>query len=601
MNLLTIKNLTKSYTGKVLFDSTDFSLSEGEKVGIVGINGTGKSTLLKIIAGLSEPDGGEYVKGSHVQINYLPQMPEFIPGITLCDYVAGNGDESWLLQGEAKNILTRLGFDDVHVVIDNLSGGQKKKAALAKALINKSELLLLDEPTNHLDSETAEWLEEELNAYRGAIIMVTHDRYFLDLICSRIVEIDKGKLYSYKENYEGFLNLKAEREAMALSTQKKHENILRKELAWISRGAKARSTKQKARIERYEELRDEKKIEAETGAQIDAVSSRLGKKTVLLHHISKAYDGKTLINDLDFIFLKDDRIGILGPNGCGKTTLIKMITGAIVPDRGYVETGDTVKIGWYAQTTEAMDPSERVIDYIKDTAEYIKSDDGYISASQMLEKFLFDSILQYQKIEKLSGGEKRRLYLAKVLMEAPNVLILDEPTNDLDIKTLRILEDYLDTFRGIVIEVSHDRYFLDRTARRMLTFTGNGEVALFNGTYTEYYLLMKEKEQELKRQAKLEAKQGNASAAPSPKPSAPKKLKFTFSEKREYETIEADIEKLENEINDVEAALANPSISSDFVKLTELTKKDEELNEKLEHLMERYVYLEELNEKINSQ
>lgn len=601
MNLLTIKNLTKSYTGKVLFDSTDFSLSEGEKVGIVGINGTGKSTLLKIIAGLSEPDGGEYVKGSHVQINYLPQMPEFIPGITLCDYVAGNGDESWLLQGEAKNILTRLGFDDVHVVIDNLSGGQKKKAALAKALINKSELLLLDEPTNHLDSETAEWLEEELNAYRGAIIMVTHDRYFLDLICSRIVEIDKGKLYSYKENYEGFLNLKAEREAMALSTQKKHENILRKELAWISRGAKARSTKQKARIERCEELREEKKIEAETGAQIDAVSSRLGKKTVLLHHISKAYDGKTLINDLDFIFLKDDRIGILGPNGCGKTTLIKMITGAALPDRGYVETGDTVKIGWYAQTTEAMDPSERVIDYIKDTAEYIKSDDGYISASQMLEKFLFDSILQYQKIEKLSGGEKRRLYLAKVLMEAPNVLILDEPTNDLDIKTLRILEDYLDTFRGIVIEVSHDRYFLDRTARRMLTFTGNGEVALFNGTYTEYYLLMKEKEQELKRQAKLEAKQGNASAAPSPKPSAPKKLKFTFSEKREYETIEADIEKLENEINDVEAALANPSISSDFVKLTELTKKDEELNEKLEHLMERYVYLEELNEKINSQ
>lgn len=604
MNLLTIKNLTKSYTDKVLFEGVDFSLEEGEKVGIIGINGTGKSTLLKIIAGLDDFEGGEYVKGNHVQINYLPQTPEFRPGITLCDYVTGSGDENWLLEGEAKNILNRLGFDDPNVVIDHLSGGQKKKAALARALIRKCELLILDEPTNHLDNFTIEWLEEWLRSYRGALLMVTHDRYFLDLVCNRIVEIDKRKLYSYKENYEGFLQLKAEREAMALSTQKKHENILRKEIAWISRGARARTTKQKAHIQRYEALRDEKKIEEDSTVEIDAISSRLGKKTVELKHLSKSYSGKVLISDLDFIFLKDDRIGILGQNGCGKTTLLRLITGETLPDSGSVEIGDTVKIGYYAQDCEKMDPSERAIDYIKDTAEYIRSSDGYISASQMLEKFLFDGNLQYQKIEKLSGGERRRLYLAKVLMEAPNVLILDEPTNDLDISTLRILEDYLDSFRGIIIAVSHDRYFLDRVAKRMLTFEENGFVRLFNGSYTDYFLEKKENASDSTdrdpdpRKDRTDTLSGQE--AYKAQKAQNKKLRFTFSEQREYETIETDIEKLEEEIEAVDKKLSDPAISSDFVKLSELSEKKEKLSEKLEEKMERYVYLEDLAEKIRN-
>ena len=600
MNLLTIKNLTKAYTDKVLFDNVDFSLEEGEKVGIVGINGTGKSTLLKIIAGIDEPDSGEYIKGNQVHINYLPQIPDFEPGTTVLDSVTGNTEESWALEGNARNLLNRLGFPDSGILTDHLSGGQKKKVALARVLLQKSEVLILDEPTNHLDNMTIEWLEEELRAYRGALIMVTHDRYFLDLVCNRIVEIDKKKLYSYKENYEGFLMLKAEREAMALSTQKKHENILRKEIAWISRGARARTTKQKAHIKRYETLRDEKKVEEDSLVQIDAISSRLGKKTVELRHVSKGYEGKTLIRDLDFIFLKDDRVGILGPNGCGKTTLLRLITGEEPCDEGQIEIGDTVKIGYYAQTSEKMDPSERAIDYIKDTAEVIRSADGYISASQMLEKFLFDGNLQYQKIEKLSGGERRRLYLAKVLMEAPNVLILDEPTNDLDISTLRILEDYLDSFRGIIIAVSHDRYFLDRIAKRMLTFEDGGRIRLFNGTYTEYFLEKKE-EEERKNQVSSPSASSDSQENYKAQKSKNQKLKFTFSEQREYETIEKEIEDLETLLSSLDEKLSDPKVSSDFVKLQEITKEKEDLSEKLDQKMERYVYLEDLHEKIEAQ
>lgn len=602
MNLLTIKGLSKSFTDKVLFENADFSIEEGEKVGIIGINGTGKSTLLKIIAGLEESDGGEYITANNIVINYLPQNPEFSKGVTVYEYVSeaakiGNPDAD--IEGDVKNMLNRLGFTDYNTPVDILSGGQKKKVALAAALLKKNELLILDEPTNHLDNFIAEWLEEWLKSYRGALIMVTHDRYFLDLVCNRIVEIDKGKLYSYKENYEGFLSLKAQREAMAEATQKKHENILRKEIAWIQRGARARSTKQKAHIQRYEALRDEEKIKYDGVASIDAISSRMGKKTIELKDIGKAYGEKVLVKNFTYTFLKDDRIGILGPNGSGKTTLMKLITGSLAPDSGSIEIGDTIKIGYYAQEAVSMDPEEKVIDYIKDTAEIIKSPEGYITASQMLEKFLFEGSLQYQKIAKLSGGEKRRLYLAKVLMEAPNVLILDEPTNDLDVSTLLVLEDFLDSFKGIVIAVSHDRYFLDRTVNRMLTFEGNGEIQLYNGTYTEYFT---EKREEILNVEKGGSKGSSEGAdAYKAQKAQNKKLKFTYQEQKEYETIESDIEKLEEKIKDLEKKLSDRLISSDFVKLNELTKEKEKAEADLEEKLERFLYLEDLAEKIKNQ
>lgn len=609
MNLLTIKNLTKAYTDKVLFDDVDFSVEEGDKIGIIGINGTGKSTLLKIIAGVEESDKGEYTKGSNVVINYLSQNPDFPEGVTIYDYVIKANQyvhDSFNVEGEAKTILNELGFLDYSLPIDKLSGGQKKKVALAAALLSKSEILILDEPTNHLDNYMTEWLEGWLKNYKGVLIMVTHDRYFLDLVCNKIVEIDKGKLYSYKTNYEGFLELKAQREAMALSTQAKHENILRKEIAWIQRGARARSTKQKAHIARYEALRDEEKVQIDETAQISALSTRLGKKTIELKNISKSFGEKVLIDDFEYIFLKDDRIGILGPNGCGKTTLMKMITGQLLPDSGYIEVGDTVNIGYYAQEAEGMDPNEKVIDYIKDTAEYIKTEDGYISASQMLEKFLFNGTLQHSKIEKLSGGERRRLYLAKVLMGAPNVLILDEPTNDLDISTLCILEDYLDSFPGILIAVSHDRYFLDRVVRRMLTFEGQGRITLYNGSYTDYYTEHKESiitvgsANNENSQNKEGSINGGAEDYKKQKEKN-KKLKFTYNEQREYETIEEDIEKLEEKIAECEKGISDPKNASDFVKLSDLSKEKEELEVKLEEKMERYVYLEELAEQIANQ
>ena len=600
MNLLTIKNLTKEYTDRKLFDNADFSLEEGEKVGIIGINGTGKSTLLRIIAGVEESDGGEYIKGNNVVINYLSQNPTFEKGITIYDYVIGANKDSHdnhSLEGDAKTMLNRLGFDDITMSVDNLSGGQKKRVALAATLLSKNEILILDEPTNHIDNQMAEWLEEWLGNYKGALIMVTHDRYFLDLVCNRIVEIDKGKLYSYKTNYEGFLKLKSEREAMALATQAKHENILRKEIAWIQRGARARSTKQKAHIARYEALKNEEKIQVDEQVEIGAVSSRLGKKTIELNHISKAFCGHSFIRDFSYIFLRDDRIGILGPNGCGKTTLIKMIMGIYAPDSGNIEIGDTVNIGYYSQESESLDPNEKVIDYIKDTAEYIPtSDGGYISASQMLEKFLFTGAMQYQKIEKLSGGEKRRLYLAKVLMGAPNVLILDEPTNDLDISTLCILEDYLDSFAGIIIAVSHDRYFLDRVARRMLTFEVGGEIKLYNGSYTEYY-----QSHNFDNNTSSSEKSSSGAMEYKLQKENNKKLKFTFAEQKEYDTIEDTIAKLEEKLSDIDKELANPKNSTNFVRLSELTNEKEATEALLEEKMERYIYLSELEEKINSE
>lgn len=613
MNLLTIKNLTKAYTDKVLFDGIDFSVEEGEKVGVIGINGTGKSTLLRIIAGIEEGDSGEYTKGNHVVINYLPQNPEFEKGQTILEYVMGQnqlngvkyeGDslaDDYGVEGEAKNILTRLGFTDFNQSIDNLSGGQKKKVALAAVLLSKNEILILDEPTNHLDHNMTEWLEGWLKSYRGTLIMITHDRYFLDLVCNRIVELDKGKLYSYKTNYEGFLELKAQREEMALSTQAKHQNILRKEIAWIQRGARARSTKQKAHIRRYEMLRDEEKVQLDSQVEIGSFSSRLGNKTIEIENLSISFEGQPFITNFTYNFLKKDRIGILGPNGCGKTTLLKIIMGEYRPDAGKIEIGETVNIGYYAQEAQGMDPKQRVIDYIRDTAEYIKTEDGgYISASQMLEKFLFTGSLQYQLIEKLSGGEKRRLYLAKILMGAPNVLILDEPTNDLDISTLCILEDYLDTFPGILITVSHDRYFLDRVVDHMLVFEGDSKISLFNGSYQEYYetygnQLMGESAGAFENRKPVDGGETLSGAEIyKQQKEKNKKRKMTYNEQREYETIEDDIAALEDKLTQLDEALADPKISSDFVKLSELGKSKEEAEAQLDEKLERYVYLEEL-------
>jgi len=601
MNILTIKNLTKEYTDRKLFDGVDFSLEEGDKVGIIGINGTGKSTLLKIIAGVEEGDDGEYTKGSNVVINYLPQNPVFEKNTSVLDYVLNANKEShdnYGVEGQAKNILNKLGFDDFGITLDKLSGGQKKKVALAGALLSKTEVLILDEPTNHLDNNMTEWLEEWLKNYKGVLVMVTHDRYFLDLVCNRIVEIDKGKLYSYKTNYEGFLELKAQREEMALSTQAKHQNILRKEIAWIQRGARARSTKQKAHIQRYEALRDEEKVAIDSQVEISALSSRLGKKTIELNNISKSYGDNKLINDFTYNFLKDDRVGILGPNGCGKTTLMRLITGQTELDSGSIEIGDTVKIGYYAQECEDMDPKEKVIDYIRDVAEYIQTDDGYLSASQMLENFLFTGALQYAQIGKLSGGERRRLYLARVLMGAPNVLILDEPTNDLDISTLCILEDYLDSFRGILIVVSHDRYFLDRVVRRMLTFEDRGQIKLFNGSYTDYFTEHRVEFNGTPTQSKSDG--GGAEEYKLLKEQN-KKLKMTYKEEIEYKTIEDDISAIEDKISNLDAELGNPKYATDFVKLTELTRAKEEAEKELEEKMERYVYLEDLAERIAKQ
>ena len=485
MNLVTIEHLTKSYTERLLFDDTSFSINEGEKIGLIGVNGTGKSTLLKIVAGLEDADSGSVVRGRSLYIRYLSQIPEFAEGDTVLESVmrenAGethysSADE---MQATAKSMLNKLGITEHDALTSTLSGGQRKRVALASVLMSTADLLILDEPTNHLDSGMADWLEEYLKAFRGALLMITHDRYFLDSVVGRIVELDKGKLYSYQANYEGFLALKAERMEMAEASERKRQTILRNEIAWMQRGARARSTKQKAHIQRFEELRDQKGPEYDRNVELESIASRLGRTTVEVKDLCKAYGDKVLMKDFTYIFLKNDRVGIIGPNGSGKSTLMKMLAGWVEPDSGTIQIGQTVKMGYFSQENEAMDESLKVIDYIKNVAEYVKTKDGSISASQMLERFLFPSGMQYTSIGRLSGGERRRLYLLRILMEAPNVILLDEPTNDLDIQTLTILEDYLDTFPGIVIAVSHDRYFLDRVVNRIFAFEGQGKVTQY--------------------------------------------------------------------------------------------------------------------------
>lgn len=598
MNLLTAKEITKLYTDKNLFTGADFSIEEGDKIGIVGINGTGKSTLLRILAGVEEPDEGEVIKGSKVYGRYLPQNPEFPKGMTIYDYVVTANmteDNEWSIAGDSKAMLNQLGFEDENEVIDHLSGGQKKKVALAAALMAPCDILLLDEPTNHLNSDTILWLENALIQRKGALVMVTHDRYFLDRVCSRIVEIDKGKLYNYQTNFAGFLEAKTAREDMELATYQKNKNILRIELEWMRRGARARSTKQKAHIQRYEALKDITKAPVQDGkVEVSTVSSRLGKKTLELSELSKSFGDKHLMENFSYAFRKQDRIGFVGPNGCGKTTLMKIIMGLEEPDHGEVIIGPTVKIGYFSQENEYLDPKQRVIDYIRDTAEYVQTEDGSVSASMMLERFLFNSTLQYSLIEKLSGGEKRRLYLLKVLMEAPNILILDEPTNDLDIQTLAILEDYLEKFPGILITVSHDRYFLDKVVDRIFGFEGDGVLRQYEGGYSDY-LEVKQ------REGKLEVLADRPAKAVLEKTEKVKttKLKFTWQEQKDYETIEDVIAGIEDRIADLEKQIERSA--TDFVKLNQLTKEKEEQEALLEEKMERYLYLSDLADRIAAQ
>lgn len=586
MNILTVQEVTKGYGDRILFQNITLGLNEGDKVGIIGINGTGKSTLLKIIAGIEIPDSGNVVMNKNTTISYLPQNPAFPKGKTILDYVM---DGHYDKEGEAKSILNKLGLSDFSSETDYLSGGQKKRVALAKILINSTDILVLDEPTNHIDNEMAKWLEDYLRKFRGVLVMVTHDRYFLDRVTNKIVEIDDQTLYSYESNYSGFLELKEQREAMEIASERKRRSILRTELEWAKRGVRGRGTKQQARLDRLEELKNQTVPTEEAKVQISSVATRMGKKTMELSHISKCYDDKKLIDDFSYIVLKNERIGIIGPNGCGKTTLLQMINGHIQPDSGTIEIGDTIKIGYFTQESEGMDDRQRVIDYIKDTAEYITIPDGKISASKMLERFLFTPDMQYTPIGKLSGGEKRRLYLLKVLMEAPNVLILDEPTNDLDIATLTILEDYLDHFQGIVITVSHDRYFLDRIVNRIFAFEEDGHLKQYEGGYTDYL----EKKTDSVAINTPKTKKGKNYQKPRQK-----KLKFTYAEQKEYDSIEDDIEALELYLEDVEEKILQ--MATDFVKLNELMADKDKTERELEYKMERWEYLNDLAEKIAS-
>ena len=631
MNIVNVENITKSYTERKLFEKASFYLQEGEKVGIVGINGTGKSTLLKIIAGAEEPDEGSVTRANHIVVRYLPQNPIFdeeksilenVLEQAVCNFepqAQGSGQvtkglheaDHWNLESSAKNMMTRLGITDFEQKTGTLSGGQKKRIALVAALLVPCDVLILDEPTNHLDSSMADWLENYLKKYKGALVMVTHDRYFLDSVCNRIVEVDKGHVYSYDANYSGFLQLKTEREEMQVASERKRQSVLRKEIEWMQRGARARSTKQKAHIQRYEELRDQKAPEFDSQVEMSSISSRIGRTTIEIENISKAYGDRTLIQDFSYIFLKHDRVGFIGQNGTGKTTLMKMIAGKIQPDSGTITVGQTIKIGYYTQEIETdekagiayMNPEEKVIDYIKNTAEYVRTEDGLVSASAMLERFLFPSSQQYSKIGKLSGGEKRRLNLLRVLMEAPNVLILDEPTNDLDTQTLAILEDYLDHYDGIVITVSHDRYFLDRIVNRMFAFEGNGVIRQYEGGYTDYVNRRREEGLEDSNSfEKTAATQKSAEDKPNAKATwkqGTKKLKFSYQEQKDYETIESDIAALEEKIEQIDKEMV--TASTDFVKLNELVTEKETTEKLLEEKMDRWMYLEDLAARIAEQ
>ena len=603
MNIINIEHISKIYGEKTIFDDASFGVQEGDRIGIVGINGTGKSTLLKMIAGEATPDSGQIIRQNGLKIAYVPQNPVFPDDADIRSFAFDRGDgEDW----QVESCLTELGIREYDTPIAHLSGGQKRRVVLAKVLAQDFDVLLLDEPTNHLDGGMITWLEEYLRSCRSTILMVTHDRYFLDRVTNRILEISHGKMYGYDADYSGFLELKAAREEMELASERKRQSVLRMELEWAKRGCRARTTKQKARLERLEALKNGKAPLRDQTVELDSVETRMGKKTIELHHVSKSYGEKKILEDFTYIVLKNQRLGIIGPNGCGKSTLVKMIAGLVEPDSGHIEIGDTVKIGYFAQEEQDMDDSQRVIDYVKDIAEYITTKDGKISASQLLERFLFTPDMQYAPIGKLSGGEKRRLYLLGVLAENANVLLFDEPGNNLDIPTLTILEDYLNAFSGIVIAVSHDRYFLDNMADRIFELDGMGHAVQYEGGYTDYLEAKKRRGGE---DAGVSGS-GNGSGSGSGrekeagstkdwKKNRPQKLKFSYKEQREYETIDTDIAALEEKLESIERQIEANATNS--VKLKELMEEQERANALLEEKMERWVYLNDLAEKIAEQ
>ena len=595
MNLLTAENISKSFNSdKILFDNISLGINEGDKIGLIGINGTGKSTLLKILAGEEEADSGKLTKGNAVRIAYLPQNPEFDDNESvISEVIKGKKakNEFWDMEGEARSLLAKFEIDDAEAKVGTLSGGQKKRAALVRTLLDDAEILILDEPTNHLDTAMSEWLEDYLKKMKQALFIITHDRYFLDQVTNRIVELTHGKLYSYVGGYMKYLELKAEREEMDIATERKNETLYKKDLAWMMRGARARSTKQKAHIGRFEELKNRDKIIVDKEIAVDSVSSRLGKQIIEIDNISKSYGNKVLFTDFTYMFRRIDRIGIIGKNGSGKSTLLKTILGQVNSDSGNIVIGQTAKIGYFSQDSGELNPNRTVIESAKDIAEYVQTKDGTISASKMLERFLFEGAMQYTKIEKLSGGERRRLALLHTLISAPNILILDEPTNDLDITTLSILEDYLDGFDGVVITVSHDRYFLDRVANRIFSFE-DGYIKLYEGGYSDYL----EKAEPKTEGVKAEKKESDAKK--DWKANKSTKLKFTYAEQKEFETIDEDIEKLNEAIERLDIRIAENA--SNYGKLGELMEEKEKLEEELEYKEERWLYLTELNEKIKS-
>ena len=612
MNILNIEHVSKIYGEKTIFDDASFGIQEGEKIGIIGINGTGKTTLLRMVAGLEEPDEGQVIRQNGLRIAYLPQNPEFPEGATIQSYIEdAESENSWMVQSN----LTRLGIFAYDTPIAHLSGGQKKKVALAKILETPADLLLLDEPTNHLDNEMIAWLEDYLRGFRGVVLMVTHDRYFLDRVTNKILEISHGKIYGYEANYSKFLELKAEREEMELASERKRQSVLRMELEWAKRGCRARTTKQRARLERLEALKNGQAPVQDQSVELDSVETRMGRKTIELHHVSKSYGEKKLIDDFDYIFLKNQKVGFIGPNGCGKSTLLKLIAGIVEPDSGSVEIGETVRIAYFAQELPELDTRQRVIDYVREIGEYVQTRDGRITASQMLERFLFTPDMQYAPIEKLSGGEKKRLYLLGILQSGPNCLILDESNNDLDIPTLTILEDYLNAFSGIVITVSHDRYFLDNVVDRIFEFNGDGTLTQYEGGYTDYLERKQEMEKEQRTGNGADANgrgksgpaagagkqtgdvsgpegQGGKDSRSTWKQNRPVKLKFTFKEQREFETIDDEIAALEQKLEDLDSEMMANATNS--LKLSELTAEKEETERKLDEKMDRWVYLNDL-------
>ena len=609
MSVINVEHISKLYGDKMILEDLSCSVDEGDKIGIIGINGTGKSTLLRIIAGEEEADEGKIIFSNGMTIGWMGQNPEFDEESSILKYVCEGKkiEDDYGYESDAKAMLTVLELENFDEKIKNLSGGQKKRAALCKVLLQKPDILILDEPTNHLDNKMSDWLENYLKSFRGVLLMVTHDRYFLDKVTNHIWEVEGGKVYYYDENYSGYLERKAEREERELASERKRQSILRSEVKWVMRGARARSTKQKARLERFEQLKAMDSPKTAKQVEMGSVGTRLGKKTIELYDISKAYGDKVLFKHFSYIFKRFERIGFVGHNGCGKSTLMKILADLEQADSGAIEWGETIKIGYFAQECEVMDERERVIDYIKDAAEYVRTSEGLVSASKMLERFLFSSDMQYTPIAKISGGERRRLYLLKVLMQSPNVLILDEPTNDLDIATLRVLEDFLDEFAGIVITVSHDRYFLDRTVDRIAAFE-NGNIVVYEGDYTEY----QEKSGRIETDSidsvdsgsRLHIKKSNEKKKEGREQwlaskNKEKKLKFSYKEQKEFETIDEDIEKLEEKIAELEEQISK--CATDFVKLNELMQEKEKTEAELSDKMERWVYLNDLAEKIEAQ